>query len=179
MRKSLYTLPLLCFGLLAGSQLFAQNKIAELKPDTDPHGAIDGIPGIGNVLTADLNDEFSLIDDHDKPLQLPSKAGYNAGDGTCGFCGSDDTDENLDLNGSSKFIWDGNYGVYPVPASEGFFIRGGQYLVNASLYGMDGRLIRNIAPTAAEIPAQDLAPGVYILRMDTGSELLTQRVVIQ
>jgi hypothetical protein len=180
MRKSLYTLPVLCLGLFGGSLLMAQSRTPaenHSKPqwETIQDHHVDEI----DMLNSDPNEEYILLDDHDKPLDIPSKAGYNSGSGTCGFCGSDDTDEDIFQGGSNRMMWDGNFEVYPIPAKDGFFIRGGQFLLRADLFGMDGRLIRTLAPTDAEISATDLAPGVYILRMDSGADLITRRLVIQ
>jgi hypothetical protein len=171
-RKSIYTLSFLCFGSLLASQAAAQSDARPVQQQLPPDQLMT------EVLSADLNEEFVLMGGDDRPGELAHRPIGKDDEVTCGFCGTNDDDEELPFN-PGKMNWEGNVQIYPNPATDQFSIRSGGYLLSVELLAIDGRLIRTIEPTSEAISIDDLAPGLYLVRMDNGARIITQKLVVQ
>jgi len=75
--------------------------------------------------------------------------------------------------------------VYPNPAREKIYLRidaPAFKLVWLTLYNCNGQVLRNRQvqiPANLEMNLQELSPGVYLLRVTDGKEVLTKRVLRQ
>ncbi|HAP57994.1 MAG TPA: hypothetical protein DCR93_00240, partial [Cytophagales bacterium] len=69
--------------------------------------------------------------------------------------------------------------VYPNPASDRLFIMGGEQAQAIRLLDIMGREVMMVPPHATEIKVSHLQPGIYLLQVTQGSQVLTQRISIR
>ena len=174
-RNTILTATLFVGGLLVASQSHAQTQtkggqVQLIQLDLD---AVQEMTGMAS-------DDYSLIggEEHLPLGEKPHHIGKDV-NVTCGFCGTSDDDDELPFDASKTNLWDGSIEVYPNPATDHFYIRGGAYLLDIQLLTMDGRLVRQVSPTANAIQLDGLPAGVYLLRMDAGDKVEVKKLVVQ